>query len=89
MSEKINILLVEDDLAIIKFLRPTLEKSNWEKQSFKLTVAQTAAAALEQLTAVLPDVILLDLGLPDMEGLQLLRRIRESLDLIAPKLAVI
>lgn len=73
MTGKISVLLIEDDPAIIKFLRPTLEKLH-----FKITVANTATAALEQLTTLAPDIILLDLGLPDMEGLQLLRRLRES-----------
>ena len=80
MAEQINILLIEDDPAIIKFLRPTLEKHISEDKHFNLTVVETASAALEQLTAVAPEVILLDLGLPDMEGLQLLRRLRESTD---------
>ncbi|WP_237153861.1 response regulator [Oryzibacter oryziterrae] len=67
-----RILVVEDDPAIAKFLRLTLEA-----QEFAVDVAGTATAAQAELLARRPDVILLDLGLPDEDGQSFIARLRE------------
>jgi two-component system KDP operon response regulator KdpE len=72
MNGAARILVVEDEPRIRRFLRASL--ATHEYQVFE---AATARAALAQAIAVKPDVIILDLGLPDMEGCELIRQIRE------------
>jgi two-component system KDP operon response regulator KdpE len=69
---KPSILLIEDDANIRRFLRATLVT-----QGYELLEAATGGDGLAQAFSRAPDVILLDLGLPDMEGGDLLRQIRE------------
>jgi len=66
------VLVVEDEAPIRKFLRTGLGS-----QGFQLVEAATAAEGLAQAATRSPDVILLDLGLPDLNGLEFLRRLRE------------
>ncbi len=73
MSEKRPVVLVVDDeRAIQRFLRPSLEENG-----YAVLEASTAKSALELVVARKPDVILLDLTLPDMDGLDVLKRLRE------------
>jgi two-component system KDP operon response regulator KdpE len=65
------ILIVEDDLAMLRFLRNALEA-----HPFKLIEATTGKEAIAKATSYNPDLVLLDLGLPDMDGLEVLSRIR-------------
>ncbi|HEY6009107.1 MAG TPA: response regulator [Geobacteraceae bacterium] len=67
-----RILVVDDETAIRRFLRTVLDTGE-----FSLHEAETGHGALAAATAVRPDVILLDLGLPDMDGVDVIRRIRE------------
>lgn len=69
---KPTILLIEDDDKIRRFLRATLVT-----QGYDLLEAATGRDGLAQAFARAPDVILLDLGLPDLEGADLLRQVRE------------
>ena len=66
------VLLVEDDVAMRRFLRASLGS-----QAFRLIEAGTAQAALALATSENPELVLLDLGLPDGDGITLTRRIRE------------
>lgn len=66
------VLVVEDEQEIIKFLRLTLES-----YGFKPIIAKNAQEGLRALTITHPEVIILDLGLPDMDGLQLIQKVRE------------
>jgi two-component system KDP operon response regulator KdpE len=66
------VLVVEDEPPIRKFLRASLEG-----QGYALVEADTAARALAEAAVRAPDIVLLDLGLPDQDGLEVLRRIRE------------
>jgi len=66
------VLLVEDESQLRRFLRATLTA-----RGFRLAEAETAAAAEISATSQPPDLILLDLGLPDGDGIDLTRRLRE------------
>src|SRR5580704_14161692 len=72
-SPSTKILVVEDDRLIRRLLRASLSP-----RGFAITEAETGAAALDLLKNDTPDLIILDLGLPDMNGLGLLRHIRSS-----------
>jgi two-component system response regulator RegX3 len=72
-SGRRTILLVEDEPAIAEPLAETLTR-----EGFHLEVAGTAAAALEKATAVRPDLILLDLMLPDGSGYDVCREVRRD-----------
>ena len=73
MSERTPVILVVDDeRAIQRFLRPSLEENG-----FVVLEASNGKSALELAVARKPDVILLDLSLPDMDGLEVLKRLRE------------
>ncbi len=66
------ILMVEDDPQIRRFLRATLDAEGYRFQE-----ATTAAEGLTQAASHQPDLILLDLGLPDRDGLDVIRGVRE------------
>jgi two-component system KDP operon response regulator KdpE len=70
---KALILIVEDDPQIRRFLRATLTAEGYQYHE-----AVTAADGIAQANARRPDLILLDLGLPDRDGLEVIRRVRES-----------
>jgi two-component system KDP operon response regulator KdpE len=72
MSSGARILVVDDELAIRKFLRVTLDAEGY--QTFD---AETGKEALSAVPACRPDALILDLGLPDIEGHEVIRRLRE------------
>ena len=65
------ILVVEDDAPIRNLITTTLKT-----QDYKYIAVATASEALQQATIHAPDVMLLDLGLPDLDGIEVIRRIR-------------
>ena len=67
-----TVLLVEDELQIRRFLRPAIESAGC-----RLVEAITGSEGLLQASQCGADVIILDLGLPDIDGLEVIRRIRE------------
>jgi two-component system KDP operon response regulator KdpE len=71
-EEKELILLIEDEPQMRRFLRITLQS-----QGYRLVEAVTAQEGLIQATTRNPDVVLLDLGLPDLDGLEVAKRLRE------------
>lgn len=71
-EEKELILLIEDEPQMRRFLRITLQS-----QGYRLVEAATAQEGLMQATTRNPDVVLLDLGLPDLDGLEVTKRLRE------------
>ena len=73
-SGKPRILLVEDDSAIREFLRTSL----WGA-GYRLEETSTGFAALEAAQRTPPDLVILDLGLPDVDGQIVLKRLREWL----------
>jgi two-component system KDP operon response regulator KdpE len=66
------VLVVDDEPAIVRALRPALLV-----RGFRVDVARTGQEALDQAALRPPDVIVLDLGLPDIDGLDVLRQLRE------------
>lgn len=68
----LKILLIEDENQMRRFLRVTLQI-----EKYVLIEAETAADGLSKAALHNPDVILLDLGLPDMDGLEVITRLRE------------
>ncbi|GAA1588181.1 response regulator transcription factor [Leucobacter aridicollis] len=72
-SHGIRVLVVEDDLRLADALA-----SGLTSRGFGVSRVTTGAAARDALATVLPDVVLLDLGLPDADGVELCREIRES-----------
>ncbi len=72
MSVRAEVLLIEDDVQIRRFLRATLAVEN-----YNLHEAISAAEGVAQAAARQPDIVLLDLGLPDEDGLTVIGRIRE------------
>ncbi len=75
MSAKFNVLVIDDEAAILRFLKPALEANNYE-----ITSAGTVAEGVKRVAAETPDIVLLDLGLPDGDGKDVIRRAREWSD---------
>src|SRR5690348_5889504 len=71
-----KILLIEDDVDLF-----TLLKYNLEKEGFSLTGLQTGRGAIELCRQVRPELILLDIMLPDSDGLDICKGIRKDPDL--------
>jgi two-component system KDP operon response regulator KdpE len=71
MSGKGRILLVDDETAIQRAVGPLLRGRGYE-----LEIAASAAQALQAFAERPPDLVVLDLGLPDLEGTEVCRRIR-------------
>jgi len=67
-----TILLIEDERQMRRFLRVTLQS-----ESYGVIEAETAADGLSQAAMRNPDIIILDLGLPDMDGLEVIKKLRE------------
>ena len=66
------VVLIEDEPQIRRFLRATLSG-----QGYRLFEAATGADGLVEVGSRQPDVIIIDLGLPDMDGVDVIRRLRE------------
>ena len=68
----LRVLVVDDEVAIRRFLRVALNG-----QGFIVSEAATGQDALRTITLERPDLIILDLGLPDIDGVEVTRRLRE------------
>ena len=68
-----QILLVEDDHALASALQEALRQ-----QDYAINVVATGEAALYVISTDPPDLVLLDLGLPDIDGIEVLKRVRQK-----------
>ena len=71
-NNKYKILIVEDDGSIRTFVTALLESNG-----FQVVTASTASAGLLSFCSHRPDLVVLDLGLPDMDGMQILKAVRQ------------
>lgn len=71
MTKK-SILIVDDELSIIKFLRATLTTRDYE-----VLVAMNGAEALQVFERTLPDLVILDIMMPELSGFEVCQRLRE------------
>ena len=72
MNGKTRVLVVDDEPAILKFLKPALEATDYD-----VSGAGNVAEATKRIASEVPDIVLLDLGLPDGDGKDVIRRVRE------------
>ncbi|MCU0685149.1 MAG: response regulator [Polyangiaceae bacterium] len=72
MTTEATLLLIEDEPQVRRFLRNTLPA-----HGYRLLEAETGAEGLQKASEHTPEVILLDLGLPDIDGTEVARRLRE------------
>src|SRR4249920_4006006 len=72
MNEKATALVIDDEPQIRKLLRIILEQEH-----YRALESDDGRHGLSEIALRRPDVILLDLGLPDMDGLEVLKRLRE------------
>lgn len=70
--DALRILVVDDELAIRRFLRTALDA-----HGYKVFEVASGREAIQAATAQKPDLILLDLGLPDIDGVEVIRQLRE------------
>ena len=73
--EKLKILIVEDDLILQEFYKIGLPEEEYEKR-----FSENGIDALEIYKSWKPDIIILDIGLPEMDGYSVLRIIREEIE---------
>src|SRR5262245_47566178 len=71
-AQLVSVLLVEDEIPIRRFLRPAIDAAGW-----RLIETDTGHGGILQASQSRPDVVILDLGLPDMDGREVIKRIRE------------
>ncbi len=71
MEKKGKVLVIEDDKAIRNLMAATLES-----RGYSYVFAETGQEALLKITGAAPDLIILDLGLPDLDGIEIIRRVR-------------
>jgi DNA-binding response OmpR family regulator len=72
MVRKNTILIVDDESQIIRFI-----EMNLEGEGFRVVSAANGYEALEKVTRELPDLVILDVMMPDMDGFETLKKIRE------------
>lgn len=71
MSQKLTVVLIEDERNITNFIQSILIN-----ESYKVLTASTGKDGLSLIASQCPDMILLDLGLPDIDGIQVIQEIR-------------
>ena len=68
---KIKIVIIEDEIEICKFLNIIFENNNFEPK-----FSNNAADRIKLITHYQPEIVILDLGLPDIDGLEVIKNIR-------------
>lgn len=72
MSDLPRILIIDDEIQIRRLLQITLESNG-----YKIYAAASGEEGLQQVAMTRPDMLILDLGLPDMDGIEALKKLRE------------
>ncbi len=72
MDIRDRILIIEDDRSIRNFIRAILEANHYD-----VLMAEEGTQAYSLITSRCPDLVILDLGLPDMDGMKILKKVRE------------
>jgi two-component system KDP operon response regulator KdpE len=72
MNDKPSVLVIDDEVQIRRLLRACLEA-----EGYRVLESATGQEGIAQAASNPPDVVLLDLGLPDMDGMNVLKRLRE------------
>ena len=72
MVQKLSVLVIEDEKSICDLIAETLNASD-----YKAVTAGSGKEGLAILTSALPDLVLLDLGLPDMDGIDIIKQTRK------------
>ena len=72
-NNKFKILIVEDDQAIVNFVQTLLETNGYQ-----VIAADRCAQGLLVFSSHMPDLVVLDLGLPDMDGEEFIRQVRNT-----------
>jgi len=73
MNDALHILLADDEPSIQRSVSALLQS-----RGYTVTIAETGTDAVTQVTAERPDLVVLDLGLPDLDGTEVCRRIRAA-----------
>jgi len=71
MSTKVKVAIIEDDIAIVQMYR-----TKFESEGYNVETAGDGIIGLELIASFAPDIILLDLMMPNMDGLDMLQRLR-------------
>lgn len=72
MYNKVSVLIIEDENNICDFISKTLRA-----HKYKCTQARNGKEGLSLITSSVPDIILLDMGLPDLDGIQIIESVRQ------------
>ena len=73
MNNKFKILVVEDEQNIRSFIGTILEANNYQ-----VLTADTCQQGLMMFMSYIPDLVILDLGLPDQDGTKFIQKVRQS-----------
>jgi two-component system response regulator AdeR len=72
-TTKVKVAIIEDDIAIVQMYR-----TKFENEGYEVATAPDGAAGLELIDSFSPDIILLDLMMPNMNGLDMLSKLRSE-----------
>lgn len=73
MSNKVKVAIIEDDMAIVQMYR-----TKFENEGYEVATAPDGISGLELIATEKPDIVLLDLMMPNMNGLDMLQRLRNQ-----------
>lgn len=71
MSVKFNVIIIEDEPSMLNFMKITFESAN-----FNVFSSNKGKEAIIMISTIRPDLIILDLGIPDMDGLNVIQKLR-------------
>jgi two-component system, OmpR family, response regulator AdeR len=72
-TKKVKVAIIEDDIAIVQMYR-----TKFENEGYEVATAADGMSGLELLESFEPDIILLDLMMPNMNGLDMLQKLRNQ-----------